>query len=217
MNQFLLRRAFTLLELMLALIIISMLMASLVFFSKAFMNTATSFSKDIYADLSVRSFIDQFSYDMSQAGFTPVGSILVPALTAETGNAAIFITNASDGNVSMIRISYDSYNHSGASNLNRRNYVMYSVQLMDGRAAFTNGIYVDRSYRTSTSGTPTAPLKVFNTKQLALGLVKAFTCIERKISGITKGLSCRLEVYSDLNINSRVLTYDFEANSEQVY
>jgi len=96
MNQFLLRRAFTLLELMLALIIISMLMASLVFFSKAFMNTATSFSKDIYADLSVRSFIDQFSYDMSQAGFTPVGSILVPALTAETGNAAIFITNASD-------------------------------------------------------------------------------------------------------------------------
>jgi prepilin-type N-terminal cleavage/methylation domain-containing protein len=217
MHQFPLRRAFTLLELMLSLVIISILMASLVFFSKAFMTTATSFSKNIYADLSIRSFIDKFSHDMSQAGFTPVGSILVPTLTAETGNSAIFIANNSDGNVSIIRISYDSYNYAMLNNLNRRNYITYSMQPMDGRASFANGIYVDRAYRTSTSGTATAPLKDFSSKQLALSLVKKFTCVEKKISGLTKGLNCQLEVYSDLNVNSQLLTYDFEANSEQIY
>jgi hypothetical protein len=103
------------------------------------------------------------------------------------------------------------------NNLNRRNYITYSMQPMDGRASFANGIYVDRAYRTSTSGTATAPLKDFSSKQLALSLVKNFTCVEKKISGLTKGLNCHLEVYSDLNVNSQLLTYDFEANSEQIY
>jgi prepilin-type N-terminal cleavage/methylation domain-containing protein len=212
------RRAYTMLELLLALVIISILMASLIFFSRAFMTTANTFSKDISSELATRSFIDGFTYDVSQAGFSPKGSILNPSLVAEPGNLPIFLVNDVSGNVNSIRISYDSYNYSINSHFDRREYVTYSVEPMIGnKVSFAKGIFVDRAFRTSSSGSVASPTKIFGVKQLAIGLVKSFTCSEKKVAGITKGLSCRLEIYMDADINSKVLTYDFQSNSEQLF
>lgn len=206
------------LELLLALVIISILMASLIFFSRAFMTTANTFSKDISSELSTRSFIDGFTYDVSQAGFSPKGSLLSPSLVAEPGNLPIFLVNDVSGGVNSIRISYDSYNYSNNSPYDRREYVTYSVEpLIGNKVSFAKGIFVDRAFRTSSSGSVASPTKIFSAKQLAIGLVKSFSCVEKKVAGITKGLSCRLEIYSDADINSKVVIYDFQANSDQLF
>lgn len=213
-----LKHAYTMLELLLALTIISILMASLIFFSRAFMTTANTFSKDISTELAVRSFMDSFLYDISQAGFSPKGSVLTPSLVAEPGNMPIFITNDAFGLVNTIRISYDSHNYSNNNQYDRREYVTYTLEPMVGnKLGFAKGIYVDRSFRTPISGSVASPTKIFNVKQLGISLVKSLICTEKKVAGTTKGLSCRLEIYTDSDINSKVLTYDFQANSEQVF
>lgn len=182
------------------------------------MVTANTFSKDISTELAVRSFMDSFLYDVSQAGFSPKGSQLSPSLVAEPGNVPIFITNDISGLVNTIRISYDSYNYSNNNPYDRREYVTYTLESLDGnKLSFAKGIYVERAYRTSTSGSVASPVKVFGNKQLAISLVKSLICTERKVAAITKGLSCRLEIYTDSEIDSKVLTYDFQANSEQVF
>jgi type II secretory pathway pseudopilin PulG len=206
------------LELLLALTIISILMASLIFFSRAFMATANTFSKDISTELAVRSFMDSFLYDISQAGFSPKGSLLSPSLVAEPGNMPIFITNDTFGLVNTIRISYDSHNYSNNNQYDRREYVTYTLEpLVGNKLGFAKGIYVDMSFRTPISGSVASPTKIFNVKQLGISLVKSLICTEKKVAGTTKGLSCRLEIYTDSDINSKVLTYDFQANSEQVF
>jgi hypothetical protein len=182
------------------------------------MTTANTFSKDISTELAVRSFIDGFTFDVSQAGFSPRGSVLTPSLIAEPGNLPIFLVNDMSGAVNTIRISYDSYNYLTNNPYDRREYVTYSVEPMVGnKMGFAKGVFVDRAFRTSSLGTVASPTKTFSVKQLAIGLVKSFTCSERKVAGITKGLSCRLEIYMDTDINSKVLTYDFQASSEQLF
>ena len=110
----------TLLELMLALLITSIVMAAFLLFSKSFSFTSEEFKKDIVSQLTVRSFVDQLQFHASQAGYSPIDSQLAKSITAETREPLWFSAADSQNHVSAVQMTYDA-------STSRRDYALYQV------------------------------------------------------------------------------------------
>jgi type II secretory pathway pseudopilin PulG len=191
----------TFLELLLSLLITSIVMASFLLFSKSFMFSTDEFKGDIYAQLVVRSLIDQLQFHSSQAGFSPIDSQLGNSITAEIRPPIWFNPADAQNDVSAIQFTFDT------SNL-RRDYALYEVLSLPRNGRAESGIYLTRSYKTSSSVT-------MFTQQLVIAGVKSFICTPSVVTGFTRLLNCSLEVYKTVAPNTDYMHYDFTLATAQ--
>ena len=196
-------KGLTLLELMLALLITSIVMAAFLLFSKSFSFTSEEFKKDMVSQLTVRSFVDQLQFHASQAGFSPMDSQLAKSITAETREPLWFSAADSQNHVSALQMTYDA-------STSRRDYALYQVLPLTRADRAEQAVYLTRSYYT----TGTNPLL---TQQLVLAGVKEFICVPTTISGWVRSLACTLEVYKALSPNQDTVRYAFTIGTAQYF
>ena len=197
------RQGLTLIELLIALIISSIVMASFMLFSKSFFYTSDSFIKDISTHLYMRSFFEQINFHASQAGFSPVNTVMSNSMQAEIREPIWLNADDSIGNVTAIQFTYDT-------STNRREYALYEVRDLIRQGRTEKAIYITRTYKQGA-------VNLIMSQQLLLAGVKEFICKSRVNLGYVRALDCALEVYKKISPEAESIRYEFTISSPQSF
>jgi prepilin-type N-terminal cleavage/methylation domain-containing protein len=193
----------TLVELLITLVISSIVMASFILFSKSFFFTTDTFVKDISTHLYMRSLLEQINFHGSQAGFSPIDTVMSNSIQAETREPIWLDASSSTGTVNAIQFTYDT-------SASRREYALYEVKDLMRKDRTEKAIYITRTYKQGA-------VNMIMSQQLLLAGVKEFVCNKRVTLGYVRALDCALEVYKKLSPETDSIRYEFTVASPQSF
>jgi prepilin-type N-terminal cleavage/methylation domain-containing protein len=198
-----LSQGLTLVELLIALLISSIVMASFVLFGKSFFFTTDTFIKDISTHLYMRSFLEQINFHASQAGFSPVDTVMSNSIQAEVREPIWIDTSGPSGGVNAIQFTYDT-------STTRREYALYEIKDLTRKGRAEKAIYITRTYKQGA-------VNMIMSQQLILAGVKQFNCSKRVTLGYVRALDCALDVYKKFSPETDSVRYEFSISSPQSY
>lgn len=206
-------RGLTLVELMLALLISSIVLAAFMLVSKGFNTVSTDFRQDIKTQLEMRSFIELLNTHSSQAGYQPPDTLFATGikslnpfyLNGSAANPGVTV------NVATLQFIFDSSNA-------LRDFVIYTVQPNVRKGRTEKKVVMTHHYvNPSNSIFPVLNNAITGPPVDALVGVKDFQCSFRSIAGTPRALDCYLSVYKDLAPSTATLDYAFTLATTQSY
>ena len=226
MKKFYQQRGMTLVELITAMFISSILISSVFFILKSYKQNSNQLKQEIDTQFLTTNFISIFTNEVASAGFQPIDSYLQTSIfTPELSNPAqvINVTFSQNYSISSITIRYDV---SQAA----RQIITYRVANINRSALRPNEkvIYKSKTLYSFYPSNRYTSSTVF-TDQIALAGVEDFECIPSinptpiNANASVRGLSCILSMYTSVEgrianaaaTNTR--TYQFYAKAHNLF
>lgn len=225
MPKFYQQRGMTLVELITAMFISSILISSVYFLLKSFKQNSNQLKQEIDTQILTTNFISIFSNEVASAGYQPIDSYLQTSIfTPEVSNPAQVINVAFSQNysISSITMRYDV-------NQTTRQVVTYRVNTLNRSPLRPNEKVIYKTkMQYSTYPSNFQSVSVFQ-DQIALAGVEDFECIPSinptPVNGNAsiRGLSCILSMYTSAegrignSLATNTRTYQFYAKAHNLF
>ena len=208
-----LKEGLTLVELMLALLISSIVMASFMLVSKGFNSVSTDLQQDMRSQLGIRSFIELLNLHASQSGYQPADTSFATGI--KTLNPFYLNGTATNpgvlSDVATLQFIFDS-------STTTRDYALYGVQTNVRKGRTEKKVVLTHYYKNTSNATVAilGSASPMVTVDVLLG-VKDFKCSFRAILGTPRALDCYLSVYKDFAPSTATLDYEFTLATTQSF
>jgi prepilin-type N-terminal cleavage/methylation domain-containing protein len=216
----------TMVELIAAMLISSILISSVYFLLKSFKQNSNQIKQEIDTQILTTNFISVFSNEIASAGYQPIDSLLQTSIfTPEVSNPAqvVNVTFSQNYSINTITVRYDV-------SRTTRQVITYRIGTLNRSSLRPNEkvIYKSKMQYSNYPLNRFQSTSVFN-DQIALSGIEDFECIPSinpspvNANGSIRGLNCILSMYTSTETTisnssaSKVRTYQFYAKANNLF
>lgn len=199
------QRGMTLIELIVAIFIVTILVSAIFVLVKNYNNTSKQTVSDIDTDVYVNNFLQTFTEEVAHSGHQPIDSTLS---TMTLGGKVLNFTYSNGSLVSQVSITSDL-------DQNTRQILIYQLATAPRDSAHPKELALTKTKQLSDGASTES---VF-TNEIALAGIDSFSCIESinpspaSANAAVLGVDCTLVVYGAKDYNT-LKSYKFYASTD---
>lgn len=199
------QRGMTLIELIVAIFIVTILISAIFVLVKNYKNTSKQTVSDVDTDAYVNNFLQTFTEEVAHSGHQPIDSTLS---TITLSGKVLNFTYSSGNSVSQVAITSDL-------DQSTRQVLTYQLTAAPRDSAHPRELALTKTKQLS-NGTSTE--NVF-TNEIALAGIDSFSCTEStnpnpsNVNAAVRGVDCTLAVYGAKDFNT-LKSYKFYASTD---